>query len=205
VAAWTVAQSLRRRDSVFAKSQQRLIWFWTVASIGSLLLAYGRFAPFTNSSICCRMPPRSGFRPNSSSSFPAHCDSLRLWHSRLGPALFGSSGGQCNSPLAQFKNWWMKARGFDRNWSLVHGGRHRQLPRLAIYASEKPSLVRYLQPWGLITKAWQTRSPPSVSEQVGWFFFFLRSQAGLCVLFIAGVFAGKRAKTGRLVCSACCL
>jgi len=45
-----------------------------------------------------------------------------------------------------------------------------------------------------------------LANQIGTFsvdrlagsFFFLRSAAGLCVLFIAGVFAGKRAKLGGL-------
>ena len=46
VAFWAVAQSLRRQNSVFPETQRRFIWFWAVVLIVSLLLAYGRFAPF---------------------------------------------------------------------------------------------------------------------------------------------------------------
>ena len=46
LAVWAAAQSLRRKDSVFNLFERRLLRFWLGASLISLLLAYGRFAPF---------------------------------------------------------------------------------------------------------------------------------------------------------------
>ena len=37
---------MRRKDSVFSLLQRKLLWFWLGVSLISLLLAYGRFAPF---------------------------------------------------------------------------------------------------------------------------------------------------------------
>ena len=46
VALWAMAQSLRRQNSVFSDTHRRFLWFWTAVLIVSLLLAFGRFAPF---------------------------------------------------------------------------------------------------------------------------------------------------------------
>ena len=46
VALWAIAQSLRRQNPAFTKTQRRFIWFWSAILIVSLLLAFGRFAPF---------------------------------------------------------------------------------------------------------------------------------------------------------------
>ena len=46
VALWTIAQLLRRKNSVFSTTTQKFLWFWTVVLLVSLLLAFGRFAPF---------------------------------------------------------------------------------------------------------------------------------------------------------------
>ena len=105
-----------------------------------------------------------------------------------------------NSPLAQFKNWRMKARGFDRNWSLgcvvaVIGS----LLAWLIYASEKPGLVRYLRTVGFDDEGLANQIATFSVGQAGWFLLFFTLAAGLFVLIIAGVFAGKRAKLGGLL------
>src|SRR5258706_346827 len=46
VAFWAIAQSWRRKNSVFTESQRRLLWFWSAILVFSLLLSFGRFAPF---------------------------------------------------------------------------------------------------------------------------------------------------------------
>src|SRR5205814_6459558 len=46
VALWAVFHSLPKRDSVFSADQQQVIRFWTIIICLSLLLAFGRFAPF---------------------------------------------------------------------------------------------------------------------------------------------------------------
>jgi len=43
---WAIVQSLRGKNSVFSSLERRWLWFWLVVAVISLLLAYGRFAPF---------------------------------------------------------------------------------------------------------------------------------------------------------------
>ncbi len=46
VALWAATQSLRRKSPVFEPAQRRWLWFWLAVALVSLLLAFGRFAPF---------------------------------------------------------------------------------------------------------------------------------------------------------------
>ena len=46
LAAWAVAQSFRRQNSVFGESQRRMIWFWLALLAISLPLSFGRFGFF---------------------------------------------------------------------------------------------------------------------------------------------------------------
>ena len=46
IALWAAAQSLRRNHSIFSPARRRILWFWMGIGFISLLLAYGRFAPF---------------------------------------------------------------------------------------------------------------------------------------------------------------
>jgi hypothetical protein len=201
MAAWTVAQSLRRRDSVFAQSQRRLIWFWTAVSIGSLLLAYGRFAPFYK--FFYLLPYASAIRIPTKFLLVLSVAVVILFaygiHA-LSRRYLEVPAANANSLLAQFKNWRMKARGFDRTWSLgcvvaVIGS----LLAWLIYASEKPALVRYLRTVGFDDEALANQIATFSVGQAGWFVLLFTLAAGLFVLIIAGVFAGKRAKHGGLL------
>lgn len=46
VASYGVATSLRREKSPFSMGERKQVWFWTAVAAGSLLLAFGKFAPF---------------------------------------------------------------------------------------------------------------------------------------------------------------
>jgi hypothetical protein len=198
VAAWTVAQSLRRQDSVFTRSQRRLIWFWAVAAIGSLLLAYGRFAPFYK--FFYLLPYASTIRIPTKFLIIFSCAMVTLFaygvHA-LSRRCLEVPAANANSPLAQFKNWWMKARGFDRNWTLgcvvaVIGSFLAWL----IYMSEKPALVQYLRTVGFDDENMASQIAAFSVGQAGWFVLLFTLATGLYLLVMAGVFAGKRAKLG---------
>jgi hypothetical protein len=198
VALWAVAQSLRRRDGIFAESQRRLIWFWAVVLVGSLLLAWGRFAPFY--ALLYKLPYFSTIRN------PTKFLHLFSWAIAILFA-YGVHGlnrryltvqeANTNSPLAQFKNWWSKAGGFDRGWvwfsALAFIG---SVLAWLIYASEKANLVHYLQKVGFGDEDMARQIATFSIGQAGWFIVLLALSAGLCVLLIAGVFSGKRARLG---------
>jgi hypothetical protein len=46
VAVWASLQGFRKQGSVFPELSRRWLWFWTAVALISLLLAFGRFAPF---------------------------------------------------------------------------------------------------------------------------------------------------------------
>lgn len=46
LAVWAAFQGFRREGSVFSPLSRRWIWFWVTVAAVSLLLAFGRFAPF---------------------------------------------------------------------------------------------------------------------------------------------------------------
>ncbi len=46
VASLGVVTSLRRDKSPFSIHERKQVWFWSVVALGSLLLAFGKFAPF---------------------------------------------------------------------------------------------------------------------------------------------------------------
>jgi hypothetical protein len=201
LAVWTVAQSLRRRDSVFTLTQRRLIWFWAAAAIGSLLLAYGRFAPFYK--LFYLLPYASTIRIPTKFLIILSCSVVTLFaygvHA-LSRRCLEVPAANAGSPLAQFKNWRLKARGFDRNWTLgcvmaVIGSFLAWL----VYAAEKPDLVRYLRTVGFEDENQANLIAGFSIGQAGWFVLLFTLAAGLCLLVMAGVFAGKRARLGGLL------
>jgi hypothetical protein len=201
MAAWTLAQSLRRRDSVFQEIQRRFIWFWGGLLIVSLLMAYGRFAPFY--ALLYKLPYFSTIRNPTKFLIIFSWASVILFaygvHA-LSRRFLEVPAANANSPLAQCKNWWMKVRGFDRTWaSLCIASVIASFLAWLIYASEKPSLVRYLQTVGFGDEGMAGEIAAFSLGQAGWFILFLGLAAGLLVLIIAGVFAGKRAKLGGLL------
>ena len=104
VAAWAVAQSLRRQNSVFGENQRRMIWFWFALLVISLLLAFGRFGFFDGMPyrLLYALPYFSTIRnPDQIHSrfFLGDCDSFCLWRSCLAPALSGNSRRKNNKIL----------------------------------------------------------------------------------------------------------
>jgi hypothetical protein len=204
VALWAIAQSLRRQNPAFTETQRRFIWFWSVILIVSLLLAFGRFAPFYK--LLYMLPYASTMRN------PCKFLAVFSWvlvilfaygiHG-LSRRYLEISAPNSTSPLAQLKNWWTKARDFDRNWTLgcalaFIGSTLGWL----IYAMEKPGLVRYLQKVGFPDEEMAKDIATFSIGQVGWFIVIFALAVGLCTLVIAGIFAGRRAKLGGILLGA---
>ena len=198
VAIWAVARSLRRGDATFAESQRRFIWFWAVVLIGSLLLAWGRFAPFY--ALLYKLPYFSTIR-NPTKFLLLFSWAIAILFAYgvhgLNRCYLENSAAKVISPPAQSKSWWAKAGGFDRGWvwfsALAFLG---SVLAWLIYASEKPNLVRYLQKVGFGDEETARQIATFSIGQAGWFIVFFTLAAGLCLLIIAGVFTGKRARWG---------
>jgi hypothetical protein len=200
VALWAVAQSGRRQNSVFPEDQRRLIWFWTAVLIGSLLLAYGRFAPFYQ--LLYQVPHFSNIRsPTKFLIVFSWAIVILFAYGIHGFSRHYLETAAANSAAAAIpaKNRWPKARGFDRNW--IWGCLAAFVTAVVgwlIYAAQKPNLVAYLQTVGFGEDMAGEIAAFSIG-QVGWFVGFLALAIGLCLLVLNGVFAGKRARLGGIL------
>jgi hypothetical protein len=201
VALWTIAQSLRRQNSVFPEPQRRFIWFWAVVLTVSLLLAWGRFAPFYK--FLYMLPYFSTIRNPAKFllvfsfaivtlfAYGTHALSRRYLETpATGPA----------SLLEKIKDWWRKASRLDRNcaWFCVLAFAASVLARL-VYAADMPALVHYLQKMGFPDEETAKQMAAFSVGQASWFIVLFALAIGLGLLVLAGVFAGKRARIGGLL------
>jgi hypothetical protein len=203
LAVWAIAQSFRRRDSVFDDSQRRLIiWFWTPILIVSLLLAWGRFAPFY--AILYQLPYASLVRNPTKFILIFSWVIVILFAygvQGLSRRHLVASLPDVKSSIAQFQSWWKNARSFDRKWTLgcVLAFAGSVLAWL-IYASRKTALISYLQ------TAEAPGDPAEIATfsvgQAGWFLLFFALAIGIVIFVVAGVFAGRRAKLGGILLGA---
>jgi hypothetical protein len=207
VAAWAIAQSLRRQNSVFGENQRRMIWFWFALLVISLLLAFGRFGFFDG------MPYRLLYALPYFSTIrnPDKFIHVFSWaivilfaygvHALHRRYLETPVVKITKSSVAQAQSWWKNLRGFDRKWTFGCGIVFAvSVLAWLVYASQKPALIRYLQ---------IVQAPGSPSEiaafsigQAGWFLLFFATAILLFILIIAGFFSGPRSRFGGILLGA---
>lgn len=199
IAIWALAQLLARRNSVFSQDDRKVLWFWLGAGVVSLLLAYGRFAPFYR--LFYALPYVASIRNPAKFTNTFELALLVFF----GYGLRGLVTRYLEVPAAaaahpgvvdQFKAWWPKAGLFERRWiigCIVTLG--VSLLAWLVYASSQNDLVRYLQSAGFDENMAPLIAGFSI-RQVGWFVLFFVVSAGLLALAMAGVFSGSRARAG---------
>ncbi|MGA9779732.1 MAG: hypothetical protein ACLPRE_05865 [Limisphaerales bacterium] len=201
VALWAITQSLRRQNSIFSETHRRFIWFWTAVLVVSVLLAFGRFAPFYT--LFYKIPYFSTIRNPVKFLFVFSCALVTVFaygiHG-LSRCYLEVPAVDSASPLARFKTWWAKVRGFDRNWTsaciiVLIGG----LLAWLIYAVQKPNLVAYLKTVGFSDENMAGQIATFSVHQVGWFILFFAFATGLFALILSGAFAGRRGKWGGIL------
>jgi hypothetical protein len=209
LAVWAVLQSFRKKESVFTPIERRLIWFWLAAAFVSLLLAYGRFAPFYR--LVYMLPYFSTIRNPEKFLHIVTFSSIILFaygvhglHRRyLEVPWVKVSGGRV-------KAWWAKASAFERRW--VVGtvlAIFLSLVAWAVYAAMRGQVESHLVELQRVDalrngkvldaaalNAGHDFAAAQVSfslHQVGWFVLFLSVGSGLLLLIFSGAFAGRRA------------
>jgi len=204
IAIWAIAQSFRRKDSVFTDTQCKYIWFWAAILIGSVLLAWGRFAPFDYyKHTIYALPYSSTMRSPAKfiTVFSMMVVTLFAYGVHgLSQRYLAVSAPGSNSISTQLKNWWARVSGFDRKWTCACAATSvASLLGWVVYASEKPALVHNLQTVGFPDEEMARQIAGFSIAQAGWFVPLFAAAAGLCILIIAGVFSGGRAKLGGLL------
>ena len=193
IAMGTIAQSFRRQNSPFNLAEKKMIWFWSVVCFISLLLAWGRFAPFYT--ILYHLPYFSTIRNPTKFLFFLSWALVILFaygiealrRHQLNPAAKPSS----------LRGWWENAGAFDRRWTFACAGVFgASLLGLGIYAAQKATLVQYLQKVGFSDEGFAREIAAFSIGQVGWFVVLLAIAIALLILVGTGFLAGSRAKIG---------
>ncbi len=196
LAVWAAAQSFRRQHSAFNVSQRRWIWFWSGLGVVSLLLAFGRFAPFYR--FLYALPYFSTIRN------PAKFVSLvsvalavlfaygvdGLWRMYL-----AADPEKGRSQLGG----WRRFSNFDKKWLvgclLVLGG---SLLGWIVYDSHRDALIRYLSSVQIADSMLERIASFSM-HQIGWFVLFLALGIFLMALISGRMFAKGQAVTGGIL------
>jgi hypothetical protein len=198
VGFWAALQSFRGTKSPFALSTRRWVWFWTGAFVISLLLAFGRFAPFYQ--IVYALPYFSTIRNPAKFCYLCNWSLIVLF----GYGINGLWRSYVESPKGKvipesLSGWWKQVRGFDRRWTL---GCVAAIGVVAlswlIFASSVDAFERYLQQVQFDAATAHSLSRFSIS-QVGVFLLFFTAAVILITLVVSGYFRGKRGKWG-VVC-----
>ncbi len=201
IALWAMLQALRRKDSVFPPLQRKWLWFWGGACVISILLAFGRFAPFYR--MLYSLPYFSTIRNPTKflhvfsfgtvMIFTYGVDAL--WRRYMHPAVPGTQ-----VRWAGFGNWWKRASNFDKRWvwgCLVVLG--VSVIAWVIYASSTEWLERYLDRVQMDADRIHKVAQFSVQQPV-WFVLFFILSGGLLTLILSGAFANAHArKTGMML------
>lgn len=199
VACWAILRCLRRGKSIFGAFERRLIWFWVGTAIVSLLLAFGRHAPFYQ--MLYQLPYFSTVRNPikflnvltfaAITLFAYGIDGLSRCY--LAPALSGGSIG------VRWKTWWRNASTFEKRW--IKGSIALVIVSVVlwgVYAQMRPKLEHYLQSVQFDETLAHEIAGFSIL-QVGWFVLFLILSAVFLALIFSGAFAGRRAKTATVL------
>jgi hypothetical protein len=198
IGLWAVTQALRRKGSPFTQMQRRAIWFWSAAALISLLLGFGKYAPFYQ--IFYYWVPYAHTIRN-----PIKFMHVLNWILVILFA-YGVHGlfvtylqnpvNRVNGLLDQFKHWRVRAPAFDRNWMT---GCFCALGASALvwllYAMQNNALAAHLQ-----TIHISAADAPGIAKfslrAAGWFVWLLALTSVWLALVFSGQFSGPRAKWG---------
>jgi hypothetical protein len=197
IAIWAALQSFQREKSIFSLTQRRWIWFWITAAICSLLLAFGRYAPFYW--FFYKLPYVSSIRNPSKFTHGVNLALVVLF----GFGLHGlcrcyleTAASSASSFTAHVKNWWAKVSGFERKW-VIGCGMALAISAISwlMYAASRQGLEGFIQSVGHSAETAKAMAGFSVRE-VGWFILFLFLSVTLVALVLSGWFRGGRARLG---------
>ncbi len=196
VGLWAAAQSLRKTGSVFNFEQRKAVWFWLGMFVVSLLLAFGRHAPFYR--LLYSLPYASAIR-----------NPIKFMHT-LNWALivmfaYGVHG--CVTEYLKARtpgvSWWRRLSGFDRKWLISCGAVFAvSVIAVLIYAQSGKQLTEHLGKVGFNDPATAKAIADQSIEAALFFIPRFAMALGAVVLIMSGLFAGQRAWLGALVLGA---
>jgi hypothetical protein len=196
VGIWAAVKSCRRQDSVFSLAQRQWIWFWTLTGIASLLLSFGRFAPFYR--WLYALPYFSTIRNPTKFLhlltfalvivFAYGVDGLCRRYLSSGPAMVPRRSG--------LANWWPAPGTFERKWlcgCLLAVG--LSIGAWIGYDLSRAALQQYLEEFQFDPSDTADIANFSI-HQAGFAVLWLLAATALMAALVRGAFAGRRARWG---------
>ncbi len=208
LALFAVTSTFRRDQPPYSKNERRMVWFWSLAALFSLVAAWGRYSFLY--ALLYKIPWFSTIRNPMKFMTPFHLALIilagfgleALWRRHLqsaAPAESGAPEAAETKPFTTFERWWLGglvltaiAAGLAYwNYGAGNTGSSRHVLE---------SLTRYIGHQGF-GEEWGARIATFAVRELGWFVIFLAASAGAVALILTGVLRGRRAVwAGVLVC-----
>lgn len=200
LALFGLVQSLRRKDGPLREEERRWVWFWGVAAVASLALAWGRHAPFYQ--IVYALPYFSTIRNPIKFLHPFSLALVILFAYGLDAfwRLYADKAANVAGGLkASLASWWRQATVVERRWFAGLGlGAGACLLIWLMYGSSRGSLRTHLmQVVPADEKTAGLMAGHSVAE-AGWSVLFLLLTGGCLLLIASRILSGARARWGAL-------
>ncbi len=195
MAALALFHALRTKDSPFSAREKKLIWFWAAMALISLLLAFGRHAPFYR--LIYYLPFFSTIRNPIKFMQPFQMALVILCAYGLEAVArlyLSKSAAQFGSLRDRLNAWWKQASIPDkRSFILLGAWLIASLIGLLAYYSARKDILGFLTATGMPENFAPTIFSFSMGE-FGWYLLFLVLNSLVLVLIASGALAGKRAR-----------
>jgi len=197
IAMWAAAQAIRRRRSAFDPAARRVVLFWVVVGVVSMLIAFGRHAPFY--SVLYALPFSSLIRGPLKFMHLFHLVLMILFAYGLNDLFRRYMAG--GAPTTMFitdhmKKWWSGADAFDRRWVYgCFGAVVLSLVGLLACLTSRPGIDRYLQSGGFPAEDATAISRHAIGE-IALFCVLLIIAVFVMAIILSGLLKGIRARWG---------
>jgi hypothetical protein len=203
LALWAIFQSFRGKETPFTVAQGRIIKFWLAVLVISLLLSFGRHAPFYQ--LFYALPYASAIRnPDKFMHVLSWTVVILFAYGVHGLYLACmekeviSAGGV----MAQYRAWKTKANGFQLRWlTMSFWSVAAAALGWLIYASNVQNLAEYIKGMAIPEVDVDAVAHFSVGA-VGWFVVLLAVSTILFALIFIGKFSGRNARIGGILLGA---
>jgi hypothetical protein len=204
LAIYGACQAFRKIACPYSPLEKSIARFWAAAAVISLLLAFGRHAPFYQ--LIYPLPYFSTIR--NPMKFMHHFQLALLVLFGLGlQALwrchFEQAREAAGSIVEHFKKWWGMAKGFDRNWVLgCVAAIGASLLGWLVFSASRRGVEGYLRSEGFGDPANNTTGMADLATQiasrslgeVALYVLFMALSIALVTLAVSGALAGRRSR-----------
>lgn len=201
LALFGLVQSFRRKDGPLRDEERRWVWFWAVAAVASLALAWGRHAPFYQ--VVYALPYFSTIRNPVKFLHPFSL-SLGILFAYGLDAFWRMYADKAVNTVGGFKTriaaWWGAAAVVERRWFVGLGlGSGASLVLWLMYGSSRGSLRTHLMKVVPTDERTADLMARHSASEVGWSVLLLLL-TGACLLLIASrILSGTRARWAALI------